>query len=168
MLRSFNHYGARPENLFGVDLLPDRIESAQRGSPHFDFRCADAQHLPFDDASFDLVSQFVMFDTILEAPVRKNVAREMVRVLRPNGVIIWYDFRFNNPRNPDTRRVGKREILNLFPDCSVELRATTLAPPITRLLAARAWLVAGLLEKIPLLCTHYIGIIRKSRPAHSD
>jgi hypothetical protein len=86
----------------------------------------------------------------------------MIRVVRKQGAIIWYDMRVNNPRNNNSLKVSKRQVFDLFRDCKIELRATTLAPPIARLLAPRSWLLAELLEKIPLLCTHYFGIIRKA------
>jgi hypothetical protein len=93
--------------------------------------------------------------------MKPNVARKMLRVLKRDGTILWYDYHMNNARNPDVRGVGKREIQALFPDCSIDLRRVTLAPPLTRLLAPYSWLVCYLLEKIPLLCTHYLGVIRK-------
>src|SRR5262249_34820780 len=106
---------------------------------------------------------FALFDTILEPEVRRRVADEIMRVVRRDGTIIWYDFRVNNPRNPDAKRIGKQEIGKLFPACDLQLVATTLAPPICRVLARRAWLLALALEKIPVLCTHYLGLIRPAR-----
>lgn len=47
------------------------------------WREADAQALPFDDASFDRVTS--VFGAIF-APQPRQVARELVRVLRPGGV----------------------------------------------------------------------------------
>jgi len=163
MLRAFNRYGALPTNLFGIDLLLDRIQTAQLLSPQIDFHCANAEHLPFGDASFHLVSHFALFDAILEQHVRQKVAQEMVRVVRGDGAIIWYDFRVNNPRNPDVRRIGRREIQALFPECHIELAATTLAPPLVRLVAPYSWVLATVLENIPWLCTHYIGMIKPKR-----
>jgi ubiquinone/menaquinone biosynthesis C-methylase UbiE len=163
MLRTFNQYGAAPRNLFGVDILSDRIAAARRLAPHIDFRCVNAEHLPFEDSSFDLVSCLTLFDTILEPNVRQTVAQEILRVVRYQGVIVWYDFRVNNLRNPDARRVGKREIQTLFAGCEIDLVATTLAPPLARVLANHAWLFAVMLEALPLLCTHYLGLIRPGR-----
>jgi hypothetical protein len=39
---------------------------------------------------------------------------EMARVLAANGVIVWYDFSVNNPRNPHVRGVKLTEILELL------------------------------------------------------
>jgi len=161
VLRRFIQYGADPANLYGIDLLADRIERARYLSPNVDFRCGNAEQLPYDDESFDIVMQFTVFTSILDPRMKRNVAREMLRVLKRDGIILWYDYHMNNPRNPDVRGVGKREIQALFPDCSIDLRRVTLAPPLTRLLAPYSWLVCYLLEKIPLLCTHYLGVIRK-------
>jgi len=88
----------------------------------------------------------------------------MLRVLKPDGLIVWYDFHVNNPKNRDVRGVKKQEIRELFPACQIELRRATLAPPIARTLASYSWLLCYLLERIPLLCTHYLGAIRKAQP----
>jgi ubiquinone/menaquinone biosynthesis C-methylase UbiE len=163
ILRHLLTYGAKPENLAGVDLLQDRIESARWLAPHIEFYSGDAAALPFAEASFDLVCQITVFTSILDPIVRRRVAGEMLRVLKPTGLIFWYDFHIDNPSNPDVRGAKKEEIHSLFPNCSVDLRRVTLAPPLTRLFAPYSWLACYVLEKIPFLCTHYMGVIRKSR-----
>jgi hypothetical protein len=85
----------------------------------------------------------------------------MMRVLKPSGAILWFDFRVNNPRNPGVRGVRAREIASLFPDCSIRLKSVTLAPPLARVIVPRSWIAACMLEKIPFLRTHYLGVIRK-------
>jgi hypothetical protein len=85
----------------------------------------------------------------------------MLRVVKPTGLILWYDFFFDNPKNVNVRGIAGREIQRLFPGCSVKLQRVTLAPPLTRRLAARSWLACSLLEAIPLLRTHLLGVIRK-------
>jgi ubiquinone/menaquinone biosynthesis C-methylase UbiE len=59
-------YGARPENLYGIDLLDERIEEAKRLSPNIDFRCGNAEELPYEDGLFDIVIQFTVFTSILD------------------------------------------------------------------------------------------------------
>lgn len=161
-LREFIQWGARPENLAGVDLLADRLaEARQRCPAGVDLRCANAAALPFAEESFDLVLQATVFTSILDGAIKQQVAREMLRVLKPNGIILWYDFHVNNPTNPDVRGVGAAEIRRLFAGCSIWLKRTTLAPPIARRIAPYSWLACLVLGKIPLLCTHYLGVIRK-------
>jgi len=66
-----------------------------------------------------------------------------------------------NPKNPDVRRVKKKEIHELFLNCDIKLKRITLTPPIARIKAPISVLLCQLLQKIPLLCTHYLGVIRK-------
>ena len=161
-LRMFIRWGFRPEDLAGLDLLPARVEAARARCPAaVDLRQGDAAALPYPDASFDLVLQSTVFTSILDDGVRRRVAAEMLRVLRPGGRVIWYDFRVNNPRNPDVRRVGAAEIRALFPGCEIRLRSVTLAPPLLRRLAGVSWLLCHVLSWIPLLRTHYLGLLRK-------
>lgn len=72
----------------GIDYVPALLERAKaraaaEGTP-IDFRVADAQALPFEDAGFDAVlSVFgVMF-----APDQEKAASELLRVCRPGGKI---------------------------------------------------------------------------------
>jgi hypothetical protein len=67
----------------------------------------------------------------------------------------------NNPKNPDVRGVKKKEIYEHFPDSEIYLERITLAPPLTRVIAPFSIILCQLLEKFPLLCTHYIGVIRR-------
>ncbi len=123
---------------------------------------ANAAHLPFSPAAFDLVLQSLLFTSILDPAMKQAVAREMLRVLKPGGLILWYDYHVNNPWNPDVAGVKKNEIQALFPGCRVQLRRITLAPPLTRLLAPHSFLLCSLLEKLRVLNTHYLGVIRKA------
>jgi ubiquinone/menaquinone biosynthesis C-methylase UbiE len=162
-LREFIAWGARPENIRGIDLLEDRVAEARRLSPsEINIDCGSAAKLEFPDESFDVVLQSTMFTSILDASLKQQIAAEMLRVLRREGLILWYDYHVNNPRNSDVRGVKRREIAQLFPGCRIELQRVTLLPPLTRLLAPRSFLACDLLAKIPLLCTHYLGVIRKS------
>lgn len=165
-LRTLVQWGARPEHVTGIDMLPDRVAAARRlCAPGTRVTCGDAAATGLPDASFDLVLQFTVFTSILAPALRRQVAAEMRRVLRPDGLIVWYDFRVDNPRNPDVRRVGRTEIRRLFPGCRIELRSLTLVPPLARALAGRSWLLCHLLAAIPWLRTHYLGVIRP--PLHA-
>ena len=71
------------------DLTPELLEAGPRPRARpqgveLDWVEADAEHLPFDDASFDVVMSSIgaMF-----APHHQDVADELVRVCRPGGTI---------------------------------------------------------------------------------
>jgi SAM-dependent methyltransferase len=160
-LRELISYGARPENLFGIDLLPNTIEEAKRISPNIDFRSGNAETLPFDNESFHIVMQFTMFTSILDDSMKLNTAKEMLRILKPDGIILWYDYFISKPSNQDVRGIGKREVIRLFPNCAFDFNKVTLAPPIARAVAPYSFLLCYLLDKIPWLRTHYLVVIKK-------
>ena len=161
-LRNFVNWGARPENISGIDLLSDRVSRARRlCPPGVRIECASAAQLPFASEKFDLVLQSTVFTSILDQDLKRRVVAEMMRVVKPDGVILWYDYHVNNPWNPDVRGIKRREIGSLFPGCRIELQRMTLLPPLARRLAPYSFLACYFLEKVPLLCTHYLGIIRK-------
>lgn len=47
--------------------------------------------IPFEDATFDLVAQFVVFSWIALPELRRQLAAEMLRALRPGGYVFWWD-----------------------------------------------------------------------------
>jgi SAM-dependent methyltransferase len=160
LLGSFVRYGASPEDLAGIDLLDDRITVARGRYPSIDLRAGDAQALPFGDESFDVALQFTLLSSVLDATARRRIAAEMLRVLRPGGVIVWYDFIWN-PGNRDTKGIGLAELRRLYPGCRVDARRVTLAPPISRRLAPFSWTLCRLLEAAPFLCSHYLAAVEK-------
>ena len=160
LLSQFVTYGFRRAGLIGIDFLPERLERARKSYPALTFARANAAALPFADASFGLVLQFTVFTSVLDDAMRRALASEMLRVLKPDGFIVWYDHRWN-PVNHQVRGIGAAEIRRLFPDCQYDVRRVTLAPPLTRRIVPRSWLLGAFLSAMPLLRTHYLAAIRK-------
>lgn len=160
-LRELVKWGADPARVVGIDLLEDRLEAARRlAPPGMRIERRDAAETGFAAGSFDVVMQMTVFTSILSSDVRRRVAAEMSRILAPGGSIVWYDFRINNPRNPDTRAVRRAEIRSLFPGAAIEFGTATLVPPLARRLAPHVPTVCSLLARLPFLRTHYLAIIR--------
>jgi hypothetical protein len=90
-----------------------------------------------------------------------RVAAEMNRVLKPGGVILWYDYFVSNPKNPNVRGVSRKEILDLFPGLSISLQRITLAPPIARAVGPISPVLHHLLSSCKPLRTHYLGLFQK-------
>ena len=162
-LGEFIKWGAKPENLAGIELFAEYLVEARNiQAPGTALIQANAAFLPFGAASFDLVLQSMLFTSILEGAMKQAVAGEMLRVLKPRGLILWYDYHVNNPWNPDVQGVKKGEIQTLFPHCRIKLHRITLAPPLSRVLAPYSFLLCFLLEKLRILNTHYLGTIQKT------
>ena len=161
-LREFLRWGARPENIAGIDLLPERIEEAKSLCPQgTDLTCASAERLQFPGGAFDIVLQSTVFTSIFDDDMKKTIAGEMLRVLRDGGVIVWYDFTVNNPWNPDVRGIPRTDIVRLFPRCRFEFHKLTLAPPIGRRIARFSPLLYRALSALKVLDTHCLATIRK-------
>ncbi len=165
-LGDFARWGAHPGMLYGIDLDERRLASARRQLPRAGFVCGDARTLPWPTAAFDVVLQFLVFSSVLLASVRERLAAEALRVLKPDGVLLWYDSRCSNPRNPNTRGVGPEGIRSLSPGCEVRLRSVTLAPPLARAVVPVSPRAAGLLERLPFLRSHLFGVVRRPAPSN--
>ena len=160
-LRQFVQWGADPRNVAGVDVLQDRVERARACCPPaMTIEVANAAALPFADGSFDVVLQSVVLSSVPDAAMRRRVAAEMRRVARPGGLILSYDLRVPNPANPDVQPLTRGQLRALFPDCPARWRRVTLAPPLSRLVGPRSWLLATLLEAVPFLRTHWLAVLR--------
>jgi ubiquinone/menaquinone biosynthesis C-methylase UbiE len=151
----------RESDLHGIDLSESRTRKAQESLSAADLRVGDASELPWHDNTFHLVIASTLFTSVLDSGVRRMVADEITRVLVPGGALLWYDFAFNNPKNPNVRKVDREELKDLFPRLSGSIKTVTLAPPIARVVARRSWALANLLETIPLLRTHLLGVLVK-------
>jgi len=121
------------------------------------FQCGNAEALSYQDSFFDMILCFTVFTSIFDKNMKQNIAKEMLRVLKPDGIILWYDYHINNPKNPDVSGVKAEEIHALFHDCHIHLART----PLARAIAPYSVIFCQILEKIPLICTHYLGIIKR-------
>lgn len=149
------------ENLFGIDLLCVRIDEARRLYPKMSFWCGSAESLPYCDRFFDIIIQSTMFTSILDSTMKKKIADEMLRVLKPDGIIIWHDYRFNNPLNKDVKGIRKKEIIELFDHCHFSFKLMNLNPLIARPLSQLSWKLCEFFEKVIFLRTHWLVTIKK-------
>ena len=160
-LRHFSKWGATPENLDGIDLLPERVAAARElSTPAVRFYCGSADRIPLKDGSRDLVLCMNVFSSIFSDTLRAAIAVDILRVLRSGGCVLWYDFFVNNPANSDVRGVAKSELTRLFPGCDIELSRITVAAPLGRAIATMPLLYSAL-ARCRIFCTHYLGWIRK-------
>jgi SAM-dependent methyltransferase len=160
-LRDLISWGADPAKTFGVELLPASAARARRlCPPAVTVECCDAVKTSFPPRSFDIVAQATVFSGVLEHGTREAIAQEMLRLVRPGGLILWYDVIGENRWNSSVHPLRKADVRRLFPGCAYDLRRSGLSSTIAELLACRVPRVAALLAGLPPLGTHYLGAIR--------
>lgn len=139
--------------LAGCDLLPDRIDAARTRLPAATrLWCGDATAVDLRAGSFDVVTHSTVFTSILDPAFQQALATRMWELTQAGGGVLWYDFVFDNPRNPDVRGVPISRVRRLFP-ASGPIRAwpLTLAPPIGRRAARLHPRVYSIVNALPLL-----------------
>jgi ubiquinone/menaquinone biosynthesis C-methylase UbiE len=161
VLASFTQWGALPNKLYGVELRPESVEVARQKHPDCHIQQANAEQLDFAPDYFDLVLMFTVFSSILNEQMRLNIARQVQRVLKPGGAVLWYDLRYNNPYNKNVRGMTIQTIQSCFPSFSLSLHKLTLLPPLARRLGHATPVLYPVLSAIPVLRTHYAGLLVK-------
>jgi SAM-dependent methyltransferase len=162
-LREFVKWGARPSDLCGVDALAERIDEAREMCPPgIQLICGNAEALQFEDESFDIVLMFQSMTLMIDDTVRRRVASEALRVLKPGGAILIYDYRYQRPEMKGLLApVRRRDIHSLFSGCNIQGYSIHPFPPISRRLA-RVWRPAWhLLDIFPPLRTCNLSVVTK-------
>ncbi|QOY92615.1 class I SAM-dependent methyltransferase [Massilia sp. UMI-21] len=167
-LRQLIDWGASPHKLTGTELLPERLELAR-------LRTAQGVHWHLGgldslaDGSVDLVTAHTVFSSILDEATRQALAGDMWRMLRPGGWCMVFDFRYNNPRNRNVRKLTRAELDRLWPARERHYRTLLLAPPLARALAGLPGLVhEGLAALLPPLRSHFVYMVRKDCQGLTD
>ena len=162
-LLQFQRLGFRPENLVGNELLPQRAAVARQLLPSaIDLLAGDAMNLDLPDSGFDIVLQSTVFTSILDDKFQQDLAARMWRWVKPGGGVLWYDFTYNNPKNPDVRGVPLRRVRGLFPTGQIKYWRVTLAPPISRVVTRVHPTLYTVFNALPILRTHLLCWIKKS------
>ncbi len=100
----------RGAEVVGVDIAPNLIESAVSRAEHNGVECrfdvGDAEDLPYEDESFDVV--MTMFGAMF-APRPDVTATELIRVTRPGGLIVMANW---TPEGPTGQmfRIGAKHV----------------------------------------------------------
>jgi hypothetical protein len=155
-------FGCSPERLRGIELLPERHAAASLRLPSsVRLTLGDAVTAEIEDNSCDVVLASTVFSSLLDDDFQCRLARAMWGWLRPGGGVLWYDFTVDNPRNPDVRGVPASRVRTLFPEGCMYSKRVTLAPPISRRVAAVHPSLYTLFNAVPWLRTHMVAWIIK-------
>ncbi len=154
----FARRGIKWNNIWANELLADRFEILKTKFINCNLLEGDASDLKFKN-EFDIVFQSTVFTSVLDGGLKQKLASKMMEMVKPEGIILWYDFMYDNPRNKHVKGITKTEIKRLFANAkNIQFYKVTLAPPISR----RFFRIYHLLNTFfPFLRTHVIAVIRK-------
>lgn len=82
----------------GLDPTPALVAAARDRDPRGTYVEGHAEHLPFADATFDLVVSYL---TLIDIPDARAAIPEMARVLRPGGTLLIANLANYNTANSD-------------------------------------------------------------------
>ncbi len=112
----------------GVDVSPGMLEHARRRG--LDVVEGSATALPFPDASFDVAYSFKVLAHI---PDLDACLREMARVIRPGGFVVFDAYNRRSLRYLIKRVWGPRKTSTTFDEGAISTRFSTNAEIIARL-----------------------------------
>jgi SAM-dependent methyltransferase len=177
-LHRLKEYGAG--HAAGIDLMDSRIEQGRARYPTLELVAGNAAALPWEDGSFEVVTQFTCLSSVLDANLRARIGAEMWRVLAPGGTMLSFDMlptptlmrvaraRHQRRRPPAggeataTTPIELDELRRIFPNGTLHSR-TLMVDASLAALSARSRVVAQIVAALPVLHTHLLGIVGKPR-----
>lgn len=160
-LRPFLLAGFRMDQLHGIDLFADRVETGKQLTPGMDLQVGDATAMPYADASFDLVCEQFCFCHVPDDEAKAKIAREMMRVSK--RFILIHDWRAGSASRK-LYSVSPQKIRDWFPEWSPITRVRSqLWPPIGRPLSRFAWPLYDLARAFSPLVGSWITVLQRDR-----
>jgi len=154
----FARRGIKWGNIWANELLEDRFKILEGKFPNSNLYKGDASQLGFKN-EFDMVFQSTVFTSVLDDELKQKLAEKMMEMVKPDGIILWYDFMYDNPGNKHVKVIKKSEIRKLFASAKdIKFHKVTLASPISR----RFYRIYHIINTLfPFLRTHVIAVIKK-------
>ncbi|MFO7891116.1 MAG: class I SAM-dependent methyltransferase [bacterium] len=145
-------------NIWANELLDNRIKALEQSFPTINIIPGDALDIN-ENLKFDLILISTVYTSILNNELRRNISEKALNLLENGGMILLYDFIYDNPGNKDVKSIKKKDIKSLFNEAAgIEFSSTTLAPPIGRRIGNSYNIINNL---FPFLRSHLIASIYK-------
>ncbi len=101
----------RPLKVTAIDFSTESIKKSKADfkEDNVEFIQGEVTNLPIKDKELDIIICYYILNNLLESQ-RKNAIREMKRVLKGNGKIIFEDFAVGDFRNKDGKTIEKNTL----------------------------------------------------------
>lgn len=128
--------GFSMDQLNGIDLFKERVNLGKEKYPGLNLSIGDATEMSlFSDGQFDMVMEQFCFCHIDDNDVIAKIAKQMMRVVKPDGFILVMDWIIGR-KKARYNGVPRKKIEALFPEAkTVVTFPSQLAPPLGRLLS---------------------------------
>lgn len=158
-LRMLVDLGANPQNLTGIDLSEKRINVAKQSNPAINWIHGQEENIPLLSQGYDLVMQIVVFSSILNQELSKDLASEIYRLTKIGGYIVWLDHK--KSFNEKLSGYSKTQILDYFPNTKI-VYCDSVHPRYFRYLHKYSpWLCTTVYEFTRLWCDSLFIILQK-------
>jgi SAM-dependent methyltransferase len=157
-LVSWRNAGVVESQLAGTELVPARARTARAALPDADIRVVSDFALPFSSAVFDLCTASLVLSTITQSADRRKLLMEMVRVTRPGGAIVVYDFAIRKPWNRNVTAISARSLRAMWRAPDETHRAAPFLPALDIALRLPQLAATGLIAVLPR--THRVWVWR--------
>ncbi|MDI6688144.1 MAG: methyltransferase domain-containing protein [Desulfobacterales bacterium] len=162
--------GFLPSNLYGIDIIEERITQAKLKISNINWILGNASCLKFDDNFFECVMESTMFLQMTDDELSDKIAKEMIRVTKKHGyilLILLIDWRYSHPFNKEYKGLSKKRITNLFDVGSktsiFKIYKGALVPPIGRFISRNIPCIYFTLQKLfPFLVGQVVTVLKKS------
>ena len=164
VLRKFVEWGVSPQNCVGTEFLISRLNVAKSKSHSaMKWKLGNLDALDKGE-TFDIVMANTVFSSILSHNERAALANSMWQRLRVGGIVLLFDFKVNNPNNPDVLKFTPNSAVSLFPGKKCFYKSLVFAPPISRRVARFSGPLNALCEILfSFTHSHYVmSITRES------
>lgn len=159
--------GFNPNLLTLIDILPERIAKAKEKLINTIgiFQHDASKMKQFEDNTYDVAFSSTMFIQLCDNTLAKSIAQEMIRIVRTNGKIFIFDWRYDFWKN-EYLAADKNRIKNLFSVghlTTLEKRIKgQLIPPLGRFLSKRFPSFYFLAQRIPFATGLFCYILTKN------
>ena len=165
-LAKFIELGFLPKNLYGLDILSERVASAETRYPNVNFLYGNASEVPYPSDFFEITMASTMFIQLTEQALSLKIANEMLRVTKKNSNLLIIDWRYGKPWNKNYLAVSNKRIKQLFSVGSktkiISQANASLIPPVGRFMSQRIPSAYFLLRAVmPFLCGLKVTLLEK-------
>ena len=153
-------WGVCPENLQGNDIFLPSLEQAKKRLPE----TVKLKSGNFLDCKYGEKFDVIIFQTVLSSILDPDFQLECMRyaydLLNNGGIVLLYDFVYDNPKNRDVKGISLKHLMQNLPWSECKFNSVTLAPPLSRRLEKATFLMK-ILNAVKIFNTHRIGYLKK-------